>query len=133
VGVVKHPDGYGFPRKRVMWLTMDLSELRIFTRRVQDEKTSPSLHAKITCVKLADITEVRRGRSPDGLLRAGKDRRCFCIVSKVRTLVLEASNEQIAELIASRLALLAIDQQQNRQWMQRHYGDGPAGPGDTIL
>jgi hypothetical protein len=125
VDLVKHPKGYGWPRKRVLWLTTDLRELKTFKRRVVDEKNGPALEAKMKGVKLANVTEVRRGRSTDGLLRTGKDKhakRYFSIISKERTLDLEASSDEMAEFIVVRLTLLIIDLQRNRQWMQRHYG-----------
>jgi len=127
VDLIKHPKGFGWPRKRVLWLTSDLREIKTFKRRVtDDDKNAAALSDKAKGVKVASITEVRRGRSTEGLKRTGKDSRAdryFSIVSKDRVLDLEASSAEMAEFFATRLTLMIIDLKRDQQWMKRHYGE----------
>jgi len=91
VDIIKHPKGFGWPRKLKMWLTRDLRDIKTYKKRVSDDdKNGAALEAKLKGVKIAAVTEVRRGRFTDGLWRTGKDSRadrCFSIISGERCVV----------------------------------------------
>ena len=123
IELIKHPRK-GRPRKRVVWLDREFTEILTYRKRImEDQRTGKE---KIKGIPIQTISDVTTGLSTEVLRRTGKSNRAgryFSIVCKDRTMDFECPTEETCMFIATRMKLLIIDLKRDREWMHRHYDE----------
>jgi curved DNA-binding protein CbpA len=123
IELIKHPRK-GRPRKRMVWLDKDFTEILTFRKRVMEDQRNGK--EKIKGVAISSITEVTTGRTTEVLKRTGRashNNRYFSLVCADRTLDFECPSEESCKFIATRIKLLIIDIKRDKEWMHRHYDE----------